>query len=169
VTILEKGPMSVSWPHLPKPARVIAEAATDAVAAARSHDLEAFQGAAGRLAALDSEQVGLVLGAVVRASLEDLHPDGLTADDVHALVARCARSASEWFPTVDPDVLVMLVAGALGVHQPDAESFPIDGPAVATHAPLLVADLLTVSGHPLKACLDAAFADIARHETAESP
>ncbi|GAA3826465.1 hypothetical protein GCM10022226_53990 [Sphaerisporangium flaviroseum] len=159
----------MSWRHLPKPARAIAEAAADAVAAARSRDTEAFQRAAAQLAALDSEQVGLVLGAVVRSSLERLHPDGLTADDVHVLVARCARSAAGWFPTVDPDVLVMLVAGALGVHQPDEEAFRLEGPDVARHAPLLVADLLAVSGDPFAVRLNAALDDIARAQTSEMP
>ncbi|MCW2878670.1 MAG: hypothetical protein JWQ95_2770 [Sphaerisporangium sp.] len=161
--------MTLSWRHLPKPARAIAEAASDAVAAARSRDLEASRSAAVRLAALDSEQVGLVLGAVVRSLLEGMHPDGPAADDVHALVARCARSAAGWSPDLDPDVLVMLVAGALGVYQPDGVAFPLDGLQVARHAPLLVADLLAVSGRLFDVCLEAAFADIARLQIAEMP
>ncbi|WP_405140732.1 hypothetical protein OG589_27685 [Sphaerisporangium sp. NBC_01403] len=159
----------MSWRHLPKPARVIAETAAGAVAAARSRDLAVFQREAARLGALDSEHVGLVLGAVVRASLEELHPDGLTADDVQAMVGRCVRSAAAWFPDVDPHVLVMLVAGALGLHQHETESLRLDAMDVARHAPLLVADLLALSGRPLDACLAAAFGDIQRTRAAETP
>ncbi|MET8140755.1 hypothetical protein ABZU32_10640 [Sphaerisporangium sp. NPDC005288] len=159
----------MSWRHLPKPARAVAEAAEGAVEAARARDLPAFERAAAALAALDSEHVALVLGTVTRTLLEDLHPGGLTADDVRALVGRCAREAAGWFPAVDADVLVMLVAGALGVHQPQAEAFPLDGEVVARHATLLVTDLLAVSGHPLGACLEAAFADIALVQIADTP
>ena len=160
--------MSGSWRHLPKSARVVAAAATEAVAAARARDTEWFERAVVALASVDVEQAGLVLGGVVRILLEDTHSDGLTADDVHALVARCARSAADWSP-VDPDVLVMLVAGALGVHQPDAESFPIDPRDLARHVPLLIADLLAVTGHSFATCLNAAFAEIERTQTAEMP
>lgn len=158
-----------AWSHLPKPARAVAEAATEAVTAVRSADQPALDRASARLAALDSGHVGVVLGAVVRMSLEELHPDGLTADDVHALVGRCARSAAGWFPRADPDVLVMLIAGSLGVHQTGEEGFRLDGPEVAPHAALLVAGLLAASGRPLGGLLAAAFADIALRESAEMP
>ncbi|WP_248960823.1 hypothetical protein [Sphaerisporangium perillae] len=159
----------MSWVHLPKPARAIAEAAAGAVAAAQARDPEEFERAAGPLAALDAAQAGLVLGTVTRVLLEDMHPGGLTADDVRALVGRCARSAAGWYPTVDVDVLVMLVAGALGVHQLDPEAFPIEAKDVVRHASLLIADLLTASGHALGPCMDAAFADIAVGEAADTP
>ncbi|WP_214412285.1 hypothetical protein [Sphaerisporangium fuscum] len=161
--------MSLSWRHLPEPARSIAEGTAEAVAAAGSRDLEAFQQATARLAALGPGQVGLVLGEVVRSLLEDLHHGGLAADDVQALVERCTRSASEWLDGVSPDVLVILVAGALGVHQAEVETFGIDAAQAARHGALLVADLIAVSGHSLNACLGAVFADIARAEASETP
>jgi hypothetical protein len=154
--------------ELPSPARAIAEAATDAVTAARARDLPAFEEAVGRLAALDPEQVGVVLGAVVRLMLEDLHQDGLTGDDVQAVLERCTRAALEWCPRVDPDVLLVLLAGALGVHPDPDESPPPGGAAVAWHAPLLIADLAG-DGRPLAGYLFAAFAEIARAETLEAP
>ncbi|MGC9667803.1 hypothetical protein ACNTMW_14770 [Planosporangium sp. 12N6] len=151
--------------RLPEPARSIAAAAVDAVAAARSRDSEAYRPAVARLAGLNPAQTGLVLGAVVRSLLEDLHPDGLTGDDVQAALEHCVRSAADWFPEVDPGVLATLLIGALGVHEPDDGS-PAPGPAeVARHAPLLVADLLTRSGRDLAGYLDAAFTEIARGET----
>jgi hypothetical protein len=155
--------------RLPEPARSIAGAATECVSAARSHDREEFQQSAARLAALNPEQVGVVLGAVVRSLLEDLHPDGLSGEDVQAVLERCARSAAGWLPEVDPSVLVALLVGALGVHQPEGESRPPSATDVALHAPLLVADLLALSRRGLAAYLDAAFAEIARAETIEMP
>jgi hypothetical protein len=155
--------------RLPPAARAIAAGVTGAVAAAHARDREAFQEAAGQLAALNPEQVGVVLGAVVRSLLEDLHPDGLDGDDVQAVLERCARSAAGWLPEVDAGVLVALLIGALGVHEPDGEARPLSAMDVALHGPLLVDDLLTLSGRGLAGYLDAAFAEIARAETQEMP
>lgn len=165
-----------SWRSLPEPARSIAGTVTDAVAAARDTDRAAFEEATGRLAALDGEQVGLVLGAVVRTLLEDLHPDGLSGEDVHDTLTACVGSAAAWYPGVNPHALVVVLTGALGVHPaPDSDLDPDDRPPpvapadIAHHAPLLVADLLTASGRRLAGYLDAAFADIARAELNEMP
>jgi hypothetical protein len=161
--------MSVRWRELPRPARAIAVSADAAVSAVMSRDPAAFESAAGQLAALGPEQVGLVLGAVVRSLLEDIHPDGLAGDDVQAVLERCARAAAQWLPRVDPGVLVVLLTGALGVHEAHEEPRPLDALDVARHAPLLVADLLTTSGSSLTGYLDAALAEIARAETVEMP
>jgi hypothetical protein len=159
--------MSRPWRHLPVPARAIAITVTDAVSAAGAHDQEAFADASVELAALDAQRVGLVVGAVVRSLLEDLHPDGLTGDDVHAVLERCARSALDW-TEVDPGVLLVLLTGALGIHDPDEEHRPPGALEVARHAPLLVADLLDVAGRPLTGYLEASFAEIARGEFMDS-
>ncbi len=152
----------MSWAHLPVPARAIAVSAAAAVEAARSADPAGYEEATTQLAALDPQQVGLVLGAVVRALLEDLHPDGLSGDDVHAVLVRCARTQ----PRADPQALLILLSGALGVH-PDAEDTrPVDA---ARQAPLLLADLLGAADAPLAGYLSAAFAEIARAETIELP
>jgi hypothetical protein len=155
--------------RLTGPARIIAAATTDSVAAARDRDREAFEEAAARLAALNPEQVGLVLGAVVRSLLEELHPDGLDGDDVQAVLANCVRSAADWLPKVDPDVVTILLLGALGVHGDDGEAPPATPVDLARHAPLLIADLLAASGRDLAGYLDAAFTEIARGETQEMP
>jgi hypothetical protein len=153
--------------RLPEPARSIAGGLTECVSAARSRKREEFQQSAALLATLNPEQVGVVLGAVVRSLLEDAHPDGLSGDDVQAVLERCVRSSAGWLPHADPSVLVALLIGALGVH--DGESRPLSAAEVALHAPLLVADLLALSGRGLADCLDAAFAEIARAETMEMP
>jgi hypothetical protein len=160
--------------RLPEPARSIAGGLTECVSAARSRNREEFQQSAALLATLNPEQVGVVLGAVVRSLLEDAHPDGLSGDDVQAVLDRCVRSTAGWLPHADPSVLVTLLIGALGVHvpnghDPDDESRPLSAAEVALHAPLLVADLLALSGRGLAGYLDAAFAEIARAETMEMP
>ncbi|MGB2569262.1 hypothetical protein ACPFP2_12530 [Micromonospora citrea] len=154
--------MSVTWRHLPAPAREIAVAATDAVEAAQARDGEAYEAATARLAA--AERSGLVLGSVVRLLLEEVHPDGLDSDDVRQVLERCVRAAAQWRPDVDPHVVLVLLAGALGVYDPGEDDAPPDPAAVARHAPLLVADLLAVTGGPVEGYLGAAFAEIERTE-----
>ncbi|MEU4773774.1 hypothetical protein [Micromonospora sp. NPDC023644] len=154
--------MTTTWRHLPAPAREIATAATDAVAAARERAPEAYDVAVARLAT--AERSGLVLGAVVRLLLEETHPDGLDGDDVRQVLEGCVRGAAQWRPDVDPHVVLVLLAGALGVYDPDGDESPPDPPDVARHAPLLVADLLAATGRPLDGYLTAAFTEIARTE-----
>ncbi|MFI7431734.1 hypothetical protein ACIBPB_32650 [Micromonospora sp. NPDC049836] len=154
--------MTTTWRHLPAPAREIAAAATEAVAAARERDVEAYESAVLRLTAAD--RAGLVLGGVVRLLLEETHPDGLTGDDVRQVLERCVRGAATWRTDVDPHVLLVLLAGALGVYDPGDDDAPPDPAAVARHAPLLVADLLAAAGRPLAGYLEAAFAEVARTE-----
>ncbi|MEV0559975.1 hypothetical protein [Dactylosporangium sp. NPDC050588] len=150
------------WRHLPPPARAIATAASAAVEAAQARDKEAFDAAVEQLAGLDPEQSGLVLGVVVRALLEDLHPDGLDGDDVRAALEQAVRSAAEW-QEVDPQVMVVLLVGALGVQDDnDGEGRP-SPQALARHAPLLLADLLQRRSFPRY--LQAAFTEIERSQT----
>jgi hypothetical protein len=154
--------MTGTWRHLPAPAREIASRATAAVAAARERDGAAYDEAVGGLGA--DERSGLVLGAVVRLLLEETHPDGLDGDDVRQVLERCVRAAAQWRSDVDPHVVLVLLAGALGVYDPGDDDSPPDPSALARHAPLLVADLLACAARPLDAYLSAAFAEIERTE-----
>lgn len=154
--------MTTTWRQLPAPAREIAVAATDAVRAAQSRDVEAYDLATVRLAA--AERSGLVLGAVVRSLLELGHPDGLAGDDVRQVLERCVRGAASWRADVDPHVVLVLLAGALGLYDPDADEAPPGPEAYARHAALLVADLLAATAAPLEPHLAAAFAEIRRTE-----
>ncbi|SCL21253.1 hypothetical protein GA0070616_2249 [Micromonospora nigra] len=156
------GAMSTTWRHLPAPAREIAVAAVEAVTAAQTENPEAYAPAVARLAAADRS--GLVLGGVVRRLLETGHPDGLDGDDVRQVLERCVRSAARWQPDVDPHVVLVLLAGALGVYDPDADDSPPDPAAIARHGPLLVADLLAQTRAALDPFLAAAFAEIERGE-----
>lgn len=153
---------STTWRHLPAPAQAIAVAASDAVAAAQERDRDALETAVGPLAAADGS--GLVLGAVVRLLLEEAHPDGLGGDDIRRVLEECVRAATVWEPAVDTHLLLTLLAGALGVHDPD-EQAPRPAPdAVARHGALLVAHLLAATRRPFAGYLTAAFAEIERTE-----
>ncbi|WP_430788339.1 hypothetical protein [Actinoplanes sp. G11-F43] len=133
--------MTDTWRHLPAPARPIAAAATAAVTAVRDGDTAALDEATATLAGLDPAQTGLVLGTTVRLLLEDGHPDGLTADDVRAALAGAVRS----WPDADPQVVLWLLAGALGVLEEDGAPAPKPD-ALARHSAVLLADLLAGRG-----------------------
>ncbi|RZU72181.1 hypothetical protein EV384_0526 [Micromonospora kangleipakensis] len=154
--------MTGTWRHLPAAAREIAVAASDAVAAAQARDAGAYEPAVDRLTGVD--RAGLVLGGVVRLLLEETHPDGLDGDDVRQVLERCVRDVAAWRPDVDPHVLLVLLASALGVYDPGDDDTPPDPAAIARHAPLLVADLLAASGRPVSGYLTTAFAEVARTE-----
>ncbi len=149
--------MKDMWRHLPAPARPIAAAADAAVEAARRHDRDALAEAVGDLAALDAAQTGLILGTTVRLLLEDRHPDGLTGDDVRAVLTSCVTTATGWQPGVDPHVVLVLLAGALGVHDDDPGPPPRPDD-LARHAALLLADQL--AGQPIRGYLDRALKEI---------
>lgn len=150
------------WRHLPPAARGIAVAASEAVEAARAQDVAAFDGAAEALAAQDQERVGRVLGAVVRMLVEESHQDGVDSDDVRAVLAHCVREAMSWQTDVDPQVVLVLLAGALGVYDPEGEDAPPKALAQARHSALLITSLLR--SRPFADYLTLAFGDIARAE-----
>jgi hypothetical protein len=156
-------------PAYPSRVRALADCSASAVAAALAADRDEFLLATDRLAGLDAEQVGLVLGAVLRSLLEDLHPDGLTGDEVHDVIVRCVTSAASWYPEVDASALVLVLAGALGVHPDEDEPVPVTPVDVARHAPLVVADLLTAGDRSYRPYLDAALTRIAEAEANDLP
>lgn len=155
---------------LPPAARVLADVVTDAVGAACSGDRAAFDDALRRLALLDPEYVRLLLGGIVRALLEEQHAEGLDGDDLRALIEDAMARTSRWWPEVDAAVLLVVVAGALGVH-PEPDELPGRPPTpdeVTAHACVLVADRLGAVRR-LGRYVEAAFAEIARAETVELP
>jgi hypothetical protein len=152
----------VSWRHLPASARTIAVAASQAVTAATEQDRDGLATAVAALTTADG--AGLVLGAVVRLLLEDLHPDGLDGDDVRQVLTDTVLEAAAWQPEIDPHTMLVLLAGALGVYDRDEEEQQPDPAELARHAALLVAHLLAGAGRPLAGYLGAAFTEIQRTE-----
>jgi len=146
------------WRHLPAPARPIAAATDAAVAAARERDAEALTTAVGELAAQDQARVGLILGTTVRLLLELTHPDGLDGDDIRAVLEQSVREAAGWQPEVDPHVVLVLLAGALGVH--DDEEPAVKPEVLARHSVLLIAHLL--GGRGLGEVVTSALGEIER-------
>jgi hypothetical protein len=140
------------WRHLPVAARPIAAAAEAAVAAAREHDDERLGAAVADLAALDPAQVGLILGTCVRLLLEHRHPDGLTGDDVRAVLVAAAGDGA------DPEVTLVLLAGALGLDH-EVESPPAPA-SLARDAVLLLTGQL--GEQPIEPWLEAALGEIER-------
>ena len=140
-----------------------------AASAASAADGDAFTEAVAALSALDEDQVRTVLGWVLRGELEELHPDGLGADDLREVVGRVSRAALPWFPGTDPQVCVVALTGAFGEH-PEADGEPrLPHPGVVAHSVLLAEDLARASGRPLARHLEAALAEVRRAETMEMP
>jgi hypothetical protein len=168
-------------------------ALAESVDAALARDADRFAEAAGRLAVQDPQRLVLVQAGVIRSLLEQLHPDGLSSADAQDVLRRCLTSAASWYPQADPDVLVLVLTGALGLAEgtgpapaaasangldgdpdPDADAdpapVPAAGPAALSQgAALLIADLLAAAGAPLAGYLDAALAELERAETIELP
>ncbi|MCI2239822.1 hypothetical protein MO973_37350 [Paenibacillus sp. TRM 82003] len=148
---------------------VLTRTLTSAVRALAADDGGAFEDAGAALAAFDAEAARTVLGWLLRGALEELHPDGLDADDLRAVVERCARSAPAWFTGLDPHLLVLALTGALGEHPEVAETPRAPHEAVLRHALLLVADLVAATRRPLSRHVEAALAEVRRAETVEMP
>ncbi|MET3804755.1 hypothetical protein ABIB25_001751 [Nakamurella sp. UYEF19] len=120
-----------SWRDLPGPARAIGITVVAVVDAALDRDPAAFAAATGLLTALPAEQSGLLLGAVVRQLLEGGHVDGLDEDGIRQVLSRCYQAAASWLPPAEIDVavLVAVLSGALGIHEPGVTYREIIGPA----------------------------------------
>src|SRR5215212_3641197 len=104
---------------VPGPARDFVRTVVRAVdTAINGDDVGAYESAIAQLAMQPAG--GRVLGDVLRSLLEDTHPDGFTSDDITLLVGRCYRAAVSWLPPerVDVTMLLAVLVGALGIHEP---------------------------------------------------
>jgi hypothetical protein len=162
--------LSGPLPPVPREISAATLAAVEAARIATVEAVEAFDEATARLAATDPEAVRVVLGAVVRAVLEDLHPDGLVGDELLEHIRGCAVRAFGWYPEVDVQALIIVVTGAMGVHEPDEEPRRITPAEIARHAPLFLAELLSSpKAGPLEGYLGGALDEIAGRERNEMP
>ncbi|HEY2795040.1 MAG TPA: hypothetical protein VGJ28_21955 [Micromonosporaceae bacterium] len=182
-----------SWKDFGGPVRVLGTAIVRAVDAVG--DADDYPRATAELA---TPPAGLILGGLVRSMLEDQHPDGLDSDDIEAVLVGCYRAASAW-TVVDANVLLAVLASALGIHEPGVTydditapertedewtSAPIGGTAAraetpptkapspteyAYHAPILIAHLIATGRRGLNFYLDAAFTATATEAAMEMP
>lgn len=158
------------WPtDWPRPARDIAAATVDAIAAAQAGDADAFADATGRLLAAESDRVRAVHSSMVRELLEATNPDGLTGEAVQDVLARTARTAAAWLPGLDAGALAVVLTGSLGVTDYDEDTIRVGWSVVLPHALLVVTDLLAAAKAPADVFLRRAVAEIARAETVEMP
>ncbi len=152
-------------PEWPPTVRAIAAATDDAVNAARAKSKGSFADAVERLAGEDQGKVGLIHAEIVRSLLEELHPDGLSGEDVQNVLARTVRSASEWNPELDVPGFVEVLTGALGVADTE-EKRPRPRPE---HAVLILADLLVRRKSSAEIYIRRAVSEVRRAQTMEMP
>ena len=152
-------------PEWPPTVRALATATDDAVNAARSQSAAEFAEAVTELHAQDSAQVAAIHAEMVRSLLEELHPDGLTGEDVQDALTRAVRSAAEWHPDLDVPGFVEVLTGALGV----ADTEEVRRPPLPQHAVLIIADLLARRRASAEVYLRRAVAEIQRAQTMEMP
>jgi hypothetical protein len=146
----------------------MAETVDAAVTAARAGDPVAFGEAAAALAALDREQLAILLGTVTRELLERSHPDGLDSDDAQHILSSTARRSVTWYEPLDGAALLEALIGALGVAEPDGVPHP-DADLVLAHGVLLITDQLIVLGQQLPPVLKYALGELQRAQTMELP
>lgn len=145
--------------------RAIAGATEDAICSARAKAKDAFAEAIENLSSEDHVQVAAIHAEMVRSLLEELHPDGLTGEDVQDALSSAVRSAIEWYPDLDVQGFVEVLTGALGVADTE-EKRPAPR---AEHAVLILADLLVRRSAAADGYIRRAVAEIRRAQTMEMP
>lgn len=158
------------WPgEWPTTARQIAVATDDAITAARAAARDAVAEAVEELVALPFEQVTIVHAGVVRALLEDLHPDGFSGEDIQSALTRVAGSTIAWLPDLDVAALAAVLTGSLGLTEMVDDALRIGPSDYLRSAVLVMADLLTAADVAPDRYIRAAIGEIARAETIEMP
>ncbi|WP_430335143.1 hypothetical protein [Rhodococcus sp. ACT016] len=159
-----------NWPgEWPTTARQISAATDDAITAARAGAREQLVEALDELLELPFEQVTIVHAGVVRALLEDLHPDGFSGDDIQGALTRVAGAAITWLPDLDVTALAAVLTGSLGLTEMSDDAQRIGQSDYLRSAVLVMADLLTAADVDGKGYIRAAIGEIARAETIEMP
>ncbi|MEV1133916.1 hypothetical protein [Rhodococcus coprophilus] len=158
------------WPdHWPKTTQRIASATDAALTAASAGASDLFGDALDDLAGLPYETVTAVHAGMMRELFEELHPDGLTGEDVQAVLTRAVRDGVRWLPSIQPDAVVAVVTGALGVQDVEATDPRIAPEQYLTAGLLVLTDLLAARKVAPGPCLRRAIGEIERSETMEMP
>ncbi|WP_408016085.1 hypothetical protein [Rhodococcus artemisiae] len=156
------------WPeHWPTITRQIATHTDTALTAVRSETVPVFDEALAELNTLPYEQVTAVHAGMVRELLEELHPEGLTGEDVQSVLENALRNGMRWLPSLQPDAVVVVLTGTLGVH--DDEAPKVRPGDYVTAGLLVLAELLAARKAAPGRYLRRAVAEIERTETVEMP
>lgn len=156
------------WPtDWPSSARTIATTIEAAITAAKAADEPGFNAATADLRELPADQVTSVLAATVRELLETAHPDGLTGDDVRAVLEAVVRRSAAWCPRLDAATVVSALTGALGIDDSEEPDRARTNPQPA--AVLLIEYLADLARTPPHQSIQRAVNEIARAETIEMP
>ncbi|GAB2640401.1 hypothetical protein ABI214_12910 [Prescottella soli] len=159
-----------TWPgEWPPTARQIAVATDDAITAARVGSREQLTEVLDDMVALPFEQVTIVHAGVVRALLEDLHPDGFSGEDIQGALTRVAGAAITWLPDLDVTALAAVLTGSLGLTEMSDDAQRIGQADYLRSAVLVMADLLATADVTADRYIRAAIGEIARAETIEMP
>ncbi|MEU4416002.1 hypothetical protein [Nocardia salmonicida] len=151
----------------PSSARAIATAIEAAVTAAKAADEAGFRATTADLSELPADQVTAVLAAIVRELLETAHPDGLTGDDVRAVLESVVRRSAPWLSGLDATAVVSALTGALGVDESAETDRAWTNPQPA--AVLLIDYLAELARTSPQQSIQRAINEIARAETVEMP
>jgi hypothetical protein len=155
---------------LPPAGRAVERAVTELGRAVAARDEAALRAAGERLRGCDEVLVREVLHRLTLGLLERAYPDGLDGDDIRALFGEVARPAVGWLGGVDPDAVLLVLAGSLGVHPPaDAPAPSLDQDALPIACALVVDDLLRRLGARLAPELARAFDELRVAQTMEMP
>lgn len=158
------------WPdHWPAITREIAEGSVVALTAVREESRPRFDEAVEVLVALPYEQVTAVHSGMARELFEELHPDGLAGEDVQAVLESVVRRGVRWVPSLDPDAVVAVLTGTLGVHDPDEKRPRIVPGRYITAGVLVLAELVAARRCDPRPYLTRAVGEIERAETMEMP
>ncbi|MBL7494429.1 hypothetical protein I6A60_19825 [Frankia sp. AgB1.9] len=155
---------------LPPAGRAIERAVTDLGRAVAGRDEPALRDGCERLRGYDEVLVRDVLHRLTLGLVERAYPDGLDGDDIRTLFGEVARPAAPWLGGLDPDAVLIVLAGALGVHPPeDAPRPSLDQDALPIACALVVDELLRRLGARLGPELTRTFDELRVAQTMEMP
>ncbi|GAA3690758.1 hypothetical protein [Gordonia hankookensis] len=153
-------------------ARTVTEASSRGIRAARAHDLEGFTECVEELEP-HADAARIVHSHLVRELLETSYQDGLSGEDVSEVLRRTVTGAGGWNVAIDPEAVVTVLTGALGVVEPpegrDAPAPVIPPTAIIAAAILVAADLAAHMDLDPEPYLGRAVDEIRRAQAVEMP
>lgn len=155
---------------VPPSGRLLRDAVTAAVVAARVRDRDALRDACARLRDCDDVLTRDVLHRLTLGLIEQAFPDGLDAADIRGLLTDVLRPAAAWLPGLDSHAVVVVLAGALSVQETDGDR-PVSpaGDALPVACALMVDHLLRQLDLRVESELARAIDELRTSQTMEMP